>query len=333
MSAVVLPDLDDVRAAAGRVDAYAQHTPLLPVSQPLAAVAEVRLKCDQLQPGGAFKLRGATNALLQLDAQQRRAGVVCASTGNHGRALAMVAAALGVPCTVCMSELVPQNKREAIAALGATLCIGGRSQDEAQLQVEALVRRGMTEIPPFDHAHVIAGQGTLGLELLQDWPEMDTVIVPLSGGGLISGVALALKSLKPSIRVVAVSPRRGAAMAASVQAGKPVEVEELATLADSLGGGIGMHNRYTLAMVQRYVDALVLLDEAAIAAAMRHLFFCESLVTEGAGAAALAVLLDEDLRHLAGIGKQARVAVVLSGRNIGMAHFLRLMTGEEVHDG
>lgn len=320
-----LPTLEAIRAATNRVYAHAQRTPLIPASS-TSAVKALRLKCDFMQPGGAFKLRGAANAVMCLSDTQKQAGVVCASTGNHGRALALVSTALNVKCTICMSELVPQNKRRAIESLGANVCIVGRSQDEAQLRVDELVAsEGMTEIPPFDHADVIAGQGTLGLELLEQWPELDTVVVPLSGGGLISGVALAVKALKPSVRVVAVSPQRGAAMAASLTAGQPVEVQEEPTLADSLGGGIGLQNRYTYRLVERYVDAVVLLDEEAIAGAMRHLFFTESLVTEGAGAAGMAVLLDDALRGRAGIADDASVAVVLSGRNVDMQAFLALM--------
>jgi threonine dehydratase len=221
-----------------------------------------------------------------------------------------------------MSELVPENKREAIRAAGGELRIAGRSQDEAQAEVARLVaEQKMAEIPPFDHADVIAGQGTIGLEILEDWSEVDTVIVPLSGGGLIGGIALAIKSASPAISVIGVTMERGAATHASLKAGHPVEIGEEPSLADSLGGGIGRNNRYTLSLARRFVDDVVLLPEAAIAAAMRHLFLKEGLVTEGAAAVGVALLLDD----LTKIGK--RVAVVISGRNVDMELFQRVIAG------
>ncbi|MGB1111458.1 MAG: pyridoxal-phosphate dependent enzyme, partial [Gammaproteobacteria bacterium] len=228
-----------VLSAAPLVQRYAVRTPLIPAHSLGNAGREVRVKLESNQPVGAFKLRGVINALSHLSAEQLACGVVCASTGNHGRALAYGAKQMGGRASICMSSLVPENKVSAIRNLGADVRIHGNSQDEAQELVDELVRdQGMTEIPPFDHAHVLAGQGTIGLEIVQDWPEVDTILVGLSGGGLLSGIALAAKSIKPDIKVIGISPERGAAMAASLEAGKPVEVEELPTLADSLGGGI-----------------------------------------------------------------------------------------------
>jgi threonine dehydratase len=266
---------------------------------------------EYLQTTGAFKLRGAMNSVLQLPSGA--SGVTAVSTGNHGRALAYSARQAGVPCIICMSELVPLNKLEGIRALGAETRIVGKSQDEAEIEAKRLVdEEGYTMIPPFDHPHVIAGQGTLGLEMLQQVPDVDTVLVQLSGGGLISGIALALKAQRPDIRIIGISMERGAAMAISQTAGKPVEVEELPTLADSLGGGIGLDNRYTFAMVRDYVDEIVLLDENEIADGIRHAYFGEQVIVEGGGAVGIAALL-------AGKAKPgAKTIVLLSGKNIDM---------------
>lgn len=323
-------NLQTIFAATAPVARYAVRTPLIPAHSLSDAKREVRLKLENTQPIGAFKLRGAVNALSKLSTEQLQRGVVCASTGNHGRALAYGAQQMGARATICMSTLVPQNKLDAIAALDADVRIHGQSQDEAQQLVDELVAtQGMTEIPPFDHADVLAGQGTIGLEIAQDWPEVDTVIVPLSGGGLVSGVALALKSINPQLQVIAVSPARGAAMQASLQAGQPVEVKELPTLADSLGGGIGLQNQYTFEHVQHLVDEVVLLSEAAIARAMRHLFWQEGWVLEGAGAVGAAVLLESALQQqLAGRLGQ-RVAIIASGRNIDMQVFQQVLNAAE----
>lgn len=308
------------RALAGRV----RRTPLV-VSDSLsrAAGAPVHLKLEQLQITGSFKLRGATNAVLALSPEQQGKGVVGVSTGNHGRGLAYAARQAGARCIICMSSLVPRNKVEGIEALGAEVRIVGASQDEAQREVDRLVTAGgMTMLPPFDHADVIAGQGTLGLELIEDLPELETCIVPLSGGGLIAGVARAIKAANPRARVIGVTLARGAAMYESQKAGRPVEVEETASLADSLGGGIGLENRYTFAMVRELVDDLLLVDEDQIADAIRHAYWREQQIIEGSGAVGIAALR-------AGLVARPGVsAVVLSGGNIDMALHARLIHGE-----
>ncbi|GHD52670.1 hydroxyectoine utilization dehydratase EutB [Thalassobaculum fulvum] len=321
MTDVTLQSIYEARRA---IQGVACRTPLVPAHRLGGDELDLRLKLETAQPTGAFKLRGAANAAARLSAEALRRGVVCASTGNHGRAVAYAARRLGGRAVVCMSSLVPQNKLDAIRALGAETRIVGESQDEAQVEVERLVAEdGLSEIPPFDHPDVIAGQGTIGLELLEDFPDLDTVVVPLSGGGLIAGIARAVKSASPAIRVIGVSTQRGAAMHASLEAGRPVEVREEPTLADSLGGGIGLANRWTFAMVRDLVDDTVLVSEAEIAAAMRRLFLEESWVAEGGGAVGVALLQD---RHRARLGR--RVAMVISGRGIDMAMFRRVVDGE-----
>ncbi|MEE8535495.1 MAG: hydroxyectoine utilization dehydratase EutB [Kiloniellales bacterium] len=313
------------RAIAGRV----RRTPLVPSpSLSDAAGAPVHLKLEHQQITGSFKLRGATNAVLALGAEERARGVVGASTGNHGRGLAYAAKELGVRCIICMSSLVPRNKIDGIRALGAEVRIVGDSQDDAQVEVDRMVaEEGMVLVPPFDQPDIIAGQGTLGREIVEDLPEVETVVVPLSGGGLIAGVALAVKTANPATRVVGVTMDRGASRYESRLAGKPVPVEELASLADALGGGIGLDNRYTFAMVRDLVDDLVLVSEARIAAAVRHAYREEKQVIEGSGAVGIAALqagLVED---------PGTTVVVVSGCNIDMALHQRLIDGEDVDLG
>ena len=314
--------LSDIEAAGRRIAAYIQPLRITP-SETLSKRfdSEILLAHEYLQTTGAFKLRGAMNAVLQLPADA--SGVTAVSTGNHGRALAYSARQAGVPCIICMSKLVPQNKLEAIRALGAETRIVGKSQDEAEIEAKRLVEEeGYTMIPPFDHPHVIAGQGTLGLEMLQQVPEVDTVLVQLSGGGLVSGIALALKSQRPDIRIVAISMQRGAAMAASQAAGKPVEVEELSTLADSLGGGIGLDNAYTFAMVRDYVDEIVLLTEDEIADGIRHAYFSEQVIVEGGGAVGIAALLAGKVEP------GEKTIALLSGKNIDMELHRKIINRE-----
>lgn len=315
-----------VRAAERAIAGVALRTPLV-ASRCLKAVTgkPISLKLETLQPVGAFKLRGAANALSRLDAPQRGRGVVCCSTGNHGRAVAYAARRLGIRATVCLSHLVPEVKVRAIEALGATVKRVGRSQDEAQMEADRLVNEeDLTDIPPFDHPDVIAGQGTIALEILQERPETETILVPLSGGGLIGGIALAAKALKPSIRIVGISMARGAAMRASLAAGRPVEVEELPTLADSLGGGIGLHNRWTFELCRRLVDEVVLLDEDEIYRGIRSLLLEERLVVEGAAAVGHGALIAGKVKL------EGPAAIIVSGQNAPMEQVLAIGRGEPV---
>lgn len=316
----------DIERARERIAGQVRRTLMVPSpSMSRLTGVPVHLKLEQQQITGSFKLRGATNAVLALSAEDKARGVVGVSTGNYGRGLAHAAKQAGVRCIICMSALVPENKVAGIKALGAEVRIVGRSQDEAQVEVDRLVREeGMTLLPPFDHADIIAGQGTLGLELLEDLPEIATLLVPLSGGGLIAGVARAVKTRRPDARVVGITMARGAAMYESLQAGKPVLVEEQASLADSLGGGIGLDNRHTFAMVQELVDEVVLLDEAEIAAAVHHAYWQEQEVVEGGGAVGIGALLAGKVKP------EGPTAIVLSGRNIDMNLHHRLISGEAV---
>jgi threonine dehydratase len=285
----------------------------------------VLLKCEHHQTTGSFKLRGATNAVLSLTEEEHSRGVVTFSTGNHGRALSHAAIAAGTRAVVCMSALVPSNKVEAIRALGADIRIVGKSQDEAERAASELEKtEGLRRVSPMDDAAVIAGQGTLGIEIAEDLPEIGTVVVPLSGGGLIAGIARAVKCMAPQARVIGVSMERGAAMIDSQRAGRPVKVQELPSMADSLGGGIGLDNRFTFPMVRDLVDDFVTVTEAEIARGIRHAYVEEREIIEGAAAVGIAALLAGKLRC------QGPTVLLLSGRNIDMALHARVIAGEDV---
>ncbi|RUX00868.1 hydroxyectoine utilization dehydratase EutB, partial [Mesorhizobium sp. M8A.F.Ca.ET.023.02.2.1] len=265
----------------------------------------------------------ASNAVASLDAEEKARGVVAASTGNHGRALAHAAKLEGMRAVICMSRLVPKNKLDEIRRLGAEVRIVGNSQDDAQQEVERLVtEEGLVMLPPFDHPAIIAGQGTLGLEMIEQVPDAALVLVQLSGGGLASGVAAAIKGVSPGTKIVGVSMARGAAMKASLDAGRPVLVEELPTLADSLGGGVGLDNRLTFAMSRDLLDDVVLLSEDEIAAGIRHAYELEREIVEGAGAVGIAALLAGKVRA------EGPVVVLLSGRNIDMELHRKIVCGE-----
>lgn len=313
--------LADIYRARQRIEGRAIATPLVhSISLSRIAGVPVHLKLETLQPTGSFKLRGATNALAQV-AEAGGTRVVTASTGNHGRAVAHAARELGMEAAVCMSSLVPKNKVEAVAAIGAHVVISGKSQDDAQREAQRLVREeGYVFVPPFDDPRVIAGQATIGLEILEALPDAASIVVPLSGGGLFSGVAFAAKSIRPETKLIGVSMERGAAMHASLAAGEPVFVDELETLADSLGGGIGLDNRHTFAMTRALIDDVVLLDEVSIARGIVHAYREERLVVEGAAAVGIAALLDGVVPVRSG-----PIVIVVSGSNIDIETHRRLI--------
>ena len=329
----------DVYLARQRIASIARRTPL--VHSPLLTErvgSSVYLKLESLQETGSFKIRGAANKILNLTAeekacpepsvpgpedqgQSRRArGVVTGSSGNHGRAVAYVASRLGVNAVICISARVPNSKVDAIRRLGAEIVVYGKSYDESVSHALRLAEeQGLTMIDSFDDPLVIAGQGTIGLELLEDLPEIDMAIVPLAGGGLLGGIALALKSANPTIRVVGVSMERAPVMYYSLKAGTPIEMEEEETIAHALAGGLGRDNQYTFHMVQEYVDDVVLVSEEAIAEAMAFALEQHHLVVEGAGAVGIAALLHQRVRE---VGRN--VVVVVSGSNVEIPLLLKI---------
>ncbi len=317
--------LANVLAARNTIYGTAVRTPLIP-SPHLSALSgqDFLLKLETTQPTGAFKLRGAANAVFSLP--EGTTGVTCCSTGNHGRGVAFAARARGLRAVICMSSLVPQTKIDGIRALGAEVRIAGISQDEAQAESQRLcAAEGLAEISPFDDPFVIAGQGTIGLELFEDRPDIDIVLVPLSGGGLAAGIAMAVKAISPKTRLIGISMDRGAAMHASVQAGHPVEVEEVASLADSLGGGIGLENRLSFALCRDLLDDVVLVTEAEIYHAMQTLYYEDRMVAEGASAVGIAALEAGKLPKANG-----PIASIITGRNVDMTAFTAIINGQDV---
>ncbi len=303
----------DIYKARRRIAGMAIRTPLIESPELTQRIGvPVYLKLENVQRTGAFKIRGAANKLLSLSAEERERGVITVSSGNHGRAVAHVARQLEIRSVVCMSSRVPDHKADVIRRLGADVILEGESYDEAERHAVRMVEElGLTMIPPFDDPYVIAGQGTIGLELLEDLPDVDTVVVPLSGGGLLSGIALALKSADPGTRTVGVSMERAPVMFHSLKAGRPVEMEEQETLASALAGGIGLQNRYTFEMIRKTVDETVLVSEEEIADGMAFALNYHKLVVEGGGAVALAAVLHRKTQPMG-----RNVAVVISGGNV-----------------
>ncbi len=265
-----LVTLEDIRAAAGRVSKIARVTPLLDVSA--QAGQSLLLKCESLQPGGAFKIRGAYNMVAQLTDEQRRRGVITYSSGNHGQAMALAARELGAPAVVVMPTTAPQIKVEGARSFGAEVIFEGTTSVERRLRAEAeAAARGLTMVPPFDHEWIIAGQGTAGLEILEQRSDVGAVLVPIGGGGLIAGVAAAIKRTRPAVKVIGVEPEGAAAMKASVDAGHVVTLEKTETIADGL-----MPVRpgdLTFAHVHQFVDDIVTVNDLQIVDAVLLVVF------------------------------------------------------------
>lgn len=314
-------DLQRIKDARKRIAHIIHETPVL-ASQHLSEKwnKDIWLKLEHHQPIGAFKIRGAANAMLCLsDAAQKR-GVVTMSTGNHGKAVAYVAKALGIPATICISSLVPQVKVDAMKALGANVEIAGKNQDEAtDRALELEKEEGLTYISAFDHPDVIAGQGTIALEILEQVPHVDTMIVQVSGGGLMSGMALAAKSINPDIRMIGVTNDQEPAIYSSIEAGHIVQVGESKSLADALPGPINMDNQYTFEMCRQFVDEIQLVSEEEIARGMAFALLREKQVLEGGGAAAISLLMRDGAKKIGG-----NIVALCSGGNVNMPMLLEI---------
>jgi threonine dehydratase len=309
ISTTPLVSLDDLRHAAERVRPVARITPLIDVSA--AAGRPLFLKCESLQPAGAFKIRGAYNMVAQLTDDQRRRGVVTYSSGNHGQAMALAARALGAPAVVVMPTTAPKIKVDGARAFGAEVIFAGTTSIERRLQAEAEAEsRGLTMVPPFDHEWIIAGQGTAGLEILEQLPAVEAVLVPVGGGGLVAGVAAAIKLTRPEVKVIGVEPSGAAKMKASIDAGHPVTLEKTESIADGL-----MPVRpgdLTFAHVQAYVDRIVTVDDSQIIDAVLWIFEKAKIVAEPSGAASVAAAL-------AGLVDTAGpIVAIVSGGNMGL---------------
>ncbi len=307
------PTRADIETARTRISGFVHRTPLVrSFALTKFLDADVRLKLECFQDTRAFKVRGAANAILSQQEKAPLKSLVTYSTGNHGRATAYIASRLGIPAIVCMSHATTEDKQAALASAGAEIRLIGNSQDEAHDLALELSREGMTFVDPINDPASTAGHGTIGLEILEDFPEVDTVVVPVSGGAMISGIAIAVKANNPKTRVIAVSMDRGAAMFESLEAGKPIRVEEVSSLADCLQGGVTLDNTHTFATVRDLVDDFVLVSETEIATAMAEAFHEERLILEGAGATPIAAVMHHD-RSTFG----ENIALVASGGNVG----------------
>lgn len=312
-----------VYAARQRIAGVADKTPLVPSTLSSRFGHELLLKLEIAQPIGAFKLRGALSAIAALKPNSQ--GVTCCSTGNHGRGVAFAARERGIRAVICMSRLAPAAKVAGVRALGADVRIVGDSQDEAQAEAERLARdEGLVDISPFDDPDVVAGQATIALELLEKRPDLRTILVPLSGGGLAGGIAFAAKRIAPDVRVIGITMERGAAMHASLAAGRPVAISEVPSLADSLGGGIGLSNRLSFPLCRDYLDDAVLVSEEEIYRALQMIYYEDRIVCEGACVVGIAALASGKLTL------RGPTATIVTGRNIDMAQHAAIMQGEDI---
>jgi threonine dehydratase len=287
----------------------------------------IYLKLDNLQRTGAFKERGALNKLLTMSAQEREQGVIAASAGNHAQGLAYHAGRRGIKAQICMPLTTPLIKVSATKSYGAEVILHGANYDDA---CEEAIRRGeqqhLTFIHPFDDDAVIAGQGTLGLEMLQQHPAIEAVVVPIGGGGLIGGIACAIKETNPKVQIIGVQTARLPSMKAAVAAGKPVTLPAAATVADGIA--VRRAGDRTLPLVQKYVDDIVTVDEEEIANAVLLLLEREKTMAEGAGAAAIAALINRKI-HMAG----KKIAVLVCGGNMDVTLLSRIIERGLVKDG
>jgi threonine dehydratase len=299
-----LLSLADIRAAADRIHAYILRTPTL--SGEALAGPGAWLKAENLQRTGSFKVRGAVNAVLQLSPEQRQRGVITLSAGNHGMALAYAAQAFGIPCVVVVREDAAMAKLQAIRRYGAEIVLTPLAQWQQRLEAEQQQRK-LHLVHPFDDPAVAAGQGTVGLEILEAVPDLRTLIVPVGGGGLISGVAVAVKQHRPAVRIIGVEPEQAPTVNESLAAGHPVAPSRLDTIADGLAAPYT--RPFNLALIQRYVDEMRTVSDAAIIDAIKLIALQAKLVVEPAGAAAVTALLADP-------AVQRPVVAILSGGNL-----------------
>ena len=304
--------LEDIKAAAERIRGVALRTPLVDIPS-------LSLKCENLQPMGAFKIRGAFNMIAQLSPEARAAGVITYSSGNHGQAVALAAQKLRIQAVVVMPETAPRIKVDGVRSYGGEVIFAGTTSLDRKARAEAeMAARGLTMVPPFDHPWIIAGAGTCGLEILEQGPDVSAVFVPVGGGGLISGVAAAIKRIRPDVRMIGVEPEGAAKMSASRAAGHPVTLAQTSSIADGLlplrPGDL------TFAHVRAFVDDVVTVTEQEIADAVRWLYRKAEVVAEPSGAAATAAA-----RH-AGL-HQGRIVAIVSGGNVAPEDLVRYVEG------
>ncbi len=310
-----LVGLAEVEGAAHRLAGVAVRTPLLPSDALSEATgAEVRLKCENLQRTGSFKIRGAYNFVSQIPDERAESGIITYSSGNHGQAVALAGKLRNMRVVVVMPTTAPAVKREGARRLGAEVVFEGTTSVERKLRAEAIAQEeGLVVVPPFDHRHIIAGQGTVGLEIARDWPDLDVVLVPIGGGGLASGVAAAVKRMLPAAKVVGVEPRGAASMRVALDHGGPTLLDHIDTIADGLAPVICTELTYD--HVSELMDDVVLVEDDAIREAAKLLVGRQKVV-EFSGAATTAALISGAVDITEG-----RVAVVVSGGNLDPSLF------------
>jgi threonine dehydratase len=321
-TAAGLVSLGEIEAARGRVRPAARVTPLIEVTWPGLGTGALFLKCENFQPMGAFKIRGAYNMLAQLPPDQLRNGVITYSSGNHGQAVALAAKLMGVPSVIVMPTTAPNVKIEGARGFGAEVTFAGTTSLERKAKAEEIAAaRGLTMVPPFDHEMIIAGQGTVGLEILDQCPEVATVVVEVGGGGLSSGVAAAIKQRAPHVRVVGVEPEGAAKMKRSLEAGRPVTLDRVASIADGL-----MTVRpgdLTFEHVRAFVDEVVTVSDADTVKAIAWLYRNARLVVEPSGAVTTAAIM-------LGLGgtdaTKGPVVAIVSGGNVEAAKYAEYIT-------
>jgi threonine dehydratase len=317
-----LVSLDDIKAAGERIRSIARRTPLIEVPFPRRESGRrpLFLKCENMQPMGAFKMRGAYNMLAQLPADVRARGVITYSSGNHGQAVALSAQLMGVPAVIVMPETAPQVKVEGAKAYGAEIIFEGTTSSQRKHRAEAeAARRHLTMVPPFDHEWIIAGQGTAGLEILEQCPTVGTVYVQIGGGGLIAGVSTALKRSRPDIRVIGVEPAGAPKMKSSIAAGYPVALEKTSSIADGLlPVRVG---DLTFAHVRQFVDDIVTVEDRAIAAAVKWVFAHAKVVAEPSGAVTVAAVMEGGAP-----ADNGETVAIISGGNVAPDDYARYIT-------
>ncbi len=319
----MIPTYDDVRAAAERIRGQAHRTPVLTSRRVNAEVgAEVYFKCENLQRMGAFKFRGAFNALSRFSVEQRAAGVVAYSSGNHAQAVALAAGLLGIPATIVMPHDAPASKVAATQGYGGEVVRYDRySEDREEIGRAVAAERGLTLLPPYDHPDILAGQGTAAMELFEEVGELDALYVPLGGGGLLSGTALATRALAPACKLYGVEPAAGDDGLRSLRSGTIVHIDTPQTIAD---GAQTQHlGEHTFAIIRRDVDDILTATDDELVAAMRVFASTLKIVVEPTGCLGLAAV-----RRLAATGELPgrRIGVIISGGNIDLDRYAQLLS-------
>lgn len=311
---------DDIAAARERIGLHVHETPVVTSTRlgNRSGGIHLRLKCESMQRTGSFKARGALNAMMQLTHAEKARGVVTVSAGNHAQALAWAAAIVGAECIAVMPEGSSKAKIEATEGYGGKVELVGGERQRAFDRAQEIASQGRVMVHPFEDPRVAAGQGTVALELLEQCKDLNTVVVPIGGGGLIAGVAVAIKSIKPDVRVIGVEPEGAAAMRASLDAGTPQNISPN-TVADGLAAP--MVGAMTLDAVRRYVDDVVLVTDEEILSALRDLLGYAKLLVEPAAAAGVAALLSGKIA----VERGSEVAAIISGGNVDLDRLKTLL--------